>query len=177
MTATSWTSRTASVARPVSVLVMPRWATDLHGDGGRAHGERQADDQRGLPGEADEHERRRRGRRWWPTIWVTPRPSTWWRMRQSSLGCDFEADQEQHHDDAELGDLADRLGVGDEAQAIGADDDAGGEIAEDGAEPRPLGQRHQQHGGGQEDEDREQEIAFHGTPARRLVARVRTRRL
>jgi hypothetical protein len=50
------------------------------------------------------------------------------------LRLELEADQEQHQDDAELGETEHRLGVGDELEAPRPDQDAGEEIADDRAE-------------------------------------------
>jgi hypothetical protein len=59
----------------------------------------------------------------------------------------FEPDEEQHHHDAEIGDLMDDVAVGHQAKTEGADQHAGGEIAQDRTEADGLAQGHQRHAG------------------------------
>ena len=54
----------------------------------------------------------------------------------------FEPDDEEEEDDAELGDVEDRTRLAEEAEAEGPDDDAGDEIADDRAEADALEDRH-----------------------------------
>ena len=68
----------------------------------------------------------------------------------------LEPDDEQEHHDAELGDVQDRLRIGEQAEAEGPDDEAGGEIAEHGAEPEPLEQRHRDDAGGEQRDNLDQ---------------------
>ena len=97
--------------------------------------------------------------------WAPPRPSKRVRSRHNSARLQFEPDQEQHHDDAEFGEMQDRAAIGDETDAVWADQDAGDEIAEHGAEPGQLGRRHHDDGGGDENEDRQEQIGFHQNTA------------
>ena len=174
ITAMSCTSRVTSVARPVSLPVMPRCCGDLHGDGGRGHGEREADDDRGVPAGAeqidDEAENAGGGeqlRDAEPEHLVAHAPEL--------ERVHFEPDEKQHDDDAELGDDVDRLAVGDQPQAVGADDDAGDQIAEDGAQPQPFEHRHEGDGDDQQDQDGEQGISGHSSPPLPVAAISRRR--
>ena len=77
--------------------------------------------------------------------------------REQPRRLELEPDDEQQEHDAELGDVADGLGLADERQAGRADGDAGGEVAEHGAEAEAPEQRHGDHRRGAEDQDRRQE--------------------
>jgi hypothetical protein len=72
----------------------------------------------------------------------------------------LEADDEEKHHDAKLGDMQDCLRIGKQPQAERADHDAGGEIAEHGAEPDALENRHR------DDAGREQRDHLHELGAR-----------
>ena len=72
--------------------------------------------------------------------------------RPEPLRLELEADQEEHQDDAELGELEHVLRAGDELQSPRADQDAGAQVADDRAEAEEPGHRHRQHGGGEIDE-------------------------
>ncbi len=64
---------------------------------------------------------------------------------------ELEPDQEEHHDDAELGEVLQVLGlVADEAQDR-ADDDARHQVAQHGSEPQPCRDRHRDHRGDEVD--------------------------
>ena len=62
----------------------------------------------------------------------------------------FQADHEQEHDDAELGDMQDRLRIGEQAEPERADDQPRGQIAEHRAEAEPLEDRHRDDAGRQQ---------------------------
>ena len=160
MTATSCTSRTASVARPVSVLVIERCSTDCMAMAVEDMASARPTIDAGLPGEAEQHDEAGDDGRGADQL-VRPRPSTLWRMRQSSAGC---SSSPMRNSIMTMPNSATwwMVSVSEtRPQPVGADQDAGGEIAEDGAEPGPLGERHQRDGRREEDEDREQEIAVH----------------
>ena len=72
---------------------------------------------------------------------------------------ELEPDDEQHDDDAELGEVHDMGALGsDDAEHGRPDDDAGDEIAEDGAQAEARGDRHREHGGGQVGESAQEEF-------------------
>ena len=58
-------------------------------------------------------------------------------------------EQQQHH--PKLGEMQDLLGVGDQLQGIRSDQNARQQVAQHGAEPQALEQRHREHGGGEID--------------------------
>ena len=60
-------------------------------------------------------------------------------------------EQQQHH--AEFAEVEDGLHVMDRPQAPGPEQDAGRQIAEDGPQPGPLGQRHEDNGTEQKEGD------------------------
>jgi hypothetical protein len=77
----------------------------------------------------------------------------------------LEADHEQHHHDAELGEVHDVLALAaDRAEHVGADQHAGHQVAQHRAQPEPLGDRHAHHRGAQVDERLEQDRVGHATP-------------
>ena len=81
---------------------------------------------------------------------------------------EFESDQEQHHHDAELGDMQDVLAaIGHELQSERPDGDARQQVAEHGAHPQPTCDGHRRDRGREIDERLEQEVVVHqalGTP-------------
>nr|WP_281285627.1 hypothetical protein [Devosia ginsengisoli] len=100
----------------------------LHGDGRRGHGQSQADDDGDIERKAGSQQRQGNDDGGKGELGdaeaehlVAHTPDF--------AGLQIEANEKQHHDDAEFGDLADEVGVGHQPQAIGADQDAGGEIA------------------------------------------------
>ena len=74
-------------------------------------------------------------------------------QRPEALRLELEADQEQHQDDAELGELQHLVGAGDELQAPGADQDAREQVADDRAEAEKARHRHGQHRRAEVDQD------------------------
>jgi hypothetical protein len=78
---------------------------------------------------------------------------------------DLQADEEEHHHDAELGEVEDLVGGPRDVEVLGADDNAGAEVAEDCAEPEPLGERHTDGGGGEIDDGVEEEGVAHAAPS------------
>ena len=62
----------------------------------------------------------------------------------------FQANDEQEHDDADLGDVKQRVGIGDQAEDMRADQQAGGQVAEHGPEPEPGEYRHRRDRRGQQ---------------------------
>jgi hypothetical protein len=81
-------------------------------------------------------------------------------------GAHFEADEEQQDDDAEFGEAHDIGLIADEVQGEGTDRGTGDEIAEDGAEARPLGDRHRDDARGEIDERLDQNgVGVHGRAA------------
>ena len=103
MTARSWTSSVTSVARPVSVMVERALLHRLHGDGGGGHGQREADDDGNAPTDAQQQkpagDNERRGQHLGDAQAedLVAQAPEFERMH-------LEPDEEQHHDDAELGD-------------------------------------------------------------------------
>jgi hypothetical protein len=73
-------------------------------------------------------------------------------QRPEALRFQLKADEKEHEDDAELGELQYLFRAGDELQAPRADEDAGTEIADDRAEAEEAGDRHGQHRRAQVDE-------------------------
>ena len=63
---------------------------------------------------------------------------------------ELEADQEQQHDHAQLGDRNDALGRSKGGQSGRADDDAGNEIGDNGRQPDSAGNGHAQDRGGEQ---------------------------
>ena len=57
-------------------------------------------------------------------------------------GPQFEPDHEQHHDDADLGEVQDIAAAVHETHGIRSDDRAGQEVPDHGSQPETLGQRH-----------------------------------
>ena len=87
-------------------------------------------------------------------------------------GPQLEADEEQHHHDAELGEVQDVLAaLGDEAQAERPDDDAGEQVAEHGAQAEPPRDRHGGDGGGEIDEGLQQDVVVHHASPRTSLTR------
>jgi hypothetical protein len=112
------------------------------------HGERRLPAQPGQRGERGE---RRGGERHLQPAEAEDGPT----QPPEAPGLELEADDEEHHHDAELGDVqhAGALGGGaEEAEPRRADDDAGDEIAEHRAEPEASGEGHGAHGGREVDE-------------------------
>ena len=87
-----------------------------------------------------------------------PSPKIGLRSSHSSDGLQLEPDEEQHHHDAELGEVHDVRRFADEAEHARADHDAGDEVAEHGAEAEPREQRRGDDRGGQVDERAGQEL-------------------
>jgi hypothetical protein len=83
-------------------------------------------------------------------------PADLFAQRPQPRRAHLQADDEEEHDDAELGDLQERLRMGDDAQSIGTDPDPGGEIAEHGAESEPLEKRRRDDCRRKERDDRQQ---------------------
>ena len=73
-------------------------------------------------------------------------------QRPEPLRLELEADQKEHQDDAELGELQHVLGPRHELQPPRADQDAGAEVADDRAELEEARERHRDHRGGEVDE-------------------------
>ncbi len=85
-------------------------------------------------------------------------------------GLEFETVEEDHHHDAEIGEVHDVTGaVADEVELVGADDHAGNQVAEDGAESEAFGEWHRDDGGDEVDEGVEEERVHLGE---RGIARV-----
>jgi len=55
---------------------------------------------------------------------------------------EFEPDQEEHQDDAELGEVQRRLDIADELEAPRADQPTGNQVAQHRAEAAAFGERH-----------------------------------
>jgi hypothetical protein len=68
-------------------------------------------------------------------------------------GLHLQPDDEQEHDDAELGDVQYGLRIGEQAEAERADDEAGDEVAEHRAQPDALEDRHGDDAGGEQGDD------------------------
>lgn len=82
---------------------------------------------------------------------------------------EFEADDEEHHDDADLDEVHDVAAVlADKAEHVGADKNAGHEVAEDWAETEALGDRHGDDGGDEVDEGMEEKGIHRGSVGRRV---------
>ena len=73
---------------------------------------------------------------------------------------ELEADQEQQHDHAQLGDRDDALGRSKGGQSGRADDDAGNEIGDNGRQPDSAGNGHAQDRGGEQHQPECQEAKF-----------------
>jgi hypothetical protein len=82
------------------------------------------------------------------------------------LGLELEPHHEQHHHDAELGEVHHVLALAaDETEAERSDRDAGEQVAEHRAQSEPLGERHGDDGGGEVDEGLEEEaFSVHRVP-------------
>ena len=78
---------------------------------------------------------------------------------------DLQADEEEHHHDAELGEVEDLVGGAGQIEELGADEDAGREVAQDRAESEPLGERDAEGGGGEVDDGVEEEGVAHAAPS------------
>jgi len=71
---------------------------------------------------------------------------------------EFETDEEEHHDDTELGEVHDVFGaLADESQSVGTYEDAGHQVAENGAEPEAFRDRDRDDGGDEVDEGLKEE--------------------
>jgi hypothetical protein len=64
-----------------------------------------------------------------------------------AFGVQFQTDQKQHQQHAELGTVGDVLHVGEKSKSPGSDGDARCEVSNDGAQAQSLAQRHGDHGG------------------------------
>ena len=86
----------------------------------------------------------------------------------------LEPDHEEHHHDAELGEVHDVLPVAaEQAEAERPDRDAGEQVAEHRPEAPALGDRHGGHRRGEVHEGLEQEVAAHRRPVLSLPGRLR----
>ena len=113
---------------------------------------------RGLPGEAQRQGASADGRGGDDDL-QPAEPDDGPAQRPELRGLEFEADEEQHDDDAEFGEVHDvRPLAADEAQDGGADDHAGDEIAQHRAQPQPRGERGGDDGGGEIDEGAEEKV-------------------
>ncbi len=74
-----------------------------------------------------------------------PSPKICLRRLHSRARLHLEPDDEQEQDDAQFGDVEDRLGFGDQPQAERPDGEPRREVAQHRAEPRPLEHRHREH--------------------------------
>src|SRR5579862_192655 len=123
----------------------------LHRDRRGRERERQAADERALPGEPREVERkaqheaaRRKLQRSAAEDYAT--------HREEALGIELEPDHEEHEHHAQLRKVARRVRLAHQAQSPGADEGARDEVAQHGSQADALGDRHADHGGGEEDQ-------------------------
>jgi hypothetical protein len=90
-------------------------------------------------------------------------------QRPQPLRLELEADQEQHQDDAELGDLQHLVGARHELQPPRADQDARAEVADDRAEAEEARDGNREDGGGEIDQTAgDPGAVFHARPPTRL---------
>ena len=80
--------------------------------------------------------------------------------RPQAIRIELQADDEQHEDDAELGEVQDGLDVAHQAEPERADQAAGEQVAEHGAESQAARERHEHHRGRQVDGRIDQEPAL-----------------
>ena len=87
---------------------------------------------------------------------------------QQVLDRELDPDPEHQQDHADLGELAGDLGVRDDARRERAERDAGGDVADDGREPEPLGDQAADEGGNEPDGDGRDEngLVVHGSSRR-----------
>ena len=83
--------------------------------------------------------------------------------RPEPRGLHLEADDEEEHHDAELGDVQDRLRIVEEPEAERADREARREVAEHRAEAEPLEERHRDDRRGEQHDDRHDVEAVAGS--------------
>ena len=76
-----------------------------------------------------------------------------------TLRLQLQADEEEHQHHAELGEMQHRLWVAHKAQGLRPQQEAGGQVADDGAEPQGLRQRHDEDGGAEESQAGQQPVA------------------
>ena len=90
------------------------------------------------------------------------------------LGFQFQPDQEQHHHDAELGEVlnADHVDVKDRENR--ADRDPGNQVAKDRSQPQTRGDRHRHDPGDEKDECQEQKFGHQTSPRIGSVSTVTT---
>ena len=157
MTAMSWKSRTEKALCPEVVLQEVLLREGLQHDGGRRERERHADGDRRLPGKAErEPAAREDGRRGRDLESAEPEDRSAHPPQQRRL--ELEPDDEQHHDDAELGEVHHvRALRPDQTETPRPDDDAGEEVSEDGPEPEALGEGHRDDRRGEVDEGLDEE--------------------
>ncbi len=117
---------------------------NLHHHGGRGEGEPHAGDDRDGRRQPDEHgaagEQRAAGQ-----DLRQSKTENILLQRPQPRRLQLQPDDEEEHDDAELGDADDRRRPGEDRQAERPDDDAGGQVADDRADADPLEDRHRHH--------------------------------
>ena len=130
----------------------------LQHDSGRRHGQDQAGGQCGLPAEA--HGQRAAAQRQRGDDNLQPaQPDDGAAQLPQLRGLQFEADEEQHDDNAEFGEVHDmRALLADEAEQRRADDHARHQIAQHRTEPETGCHRSGNDGGGKIDEGAEEKI-------------------
>ncbi len=150
-------------ALPASRLEQALLAERLQHDGGRRHREREANRERRLPPEPRRHRgTAKRDGRSGDLEGAQPEDRPSQPPQEGRL--ELEADDEQHHDDAELGEVHDVLPVSaEQPEAEGSDRDAREQVPEHRAEAPPRGERHGGDRRREVDERLEQEVAAHAS--------------
>ncbi len=168
--ATSWNSRIAKPSRTVRGLQFLALAQDLQIDRGRGQRQAEPDDERAFPVEPEREADAADDEAGQSELQAAdaehraphdPQP----------LRRELHADHEQHQHDAELGDLADLLGVADQADPRRADQRAGRKVAQHRAELPALGERHRDDRGEQQHDRVLQETVVHASSVPAIMAR------
>ena len=135
----------------------------LQGEGRGGERQRQAREQGGLPGQAAGHGDRRQDYAGYGHLHAAQAEDRRPHGPQPPRA-QLQADHEQQHDHAELGEVQHRFHVGDEARDRGADQHAHQEIAEHSADAQQLGERRGDHRSGEEEGDLLQGDVVHAGP-------------
>lgn len=120
----------------------------LHGNRRRTHRQRQSGGNRGRPGQAEEEQAARQGKRAGQHLQGASTEHRTAHLPEAAQ-VEFEPDQKQHEHDAEFGKVHDGVDIAHQAQAVRTDRQTGDQIAQYCAEAEALGERHHDHCRGQ----------------------------
>ena len=169
ITARSWNSRIENDRRPWLGGELVALRERLQGEGGRGQGQGEPGDDGGLERQSQrecETGEHKGGQGELPATQTEYRPA----HGPEPARLQFEADDKEQEDNAELGEMKDLPLVIHQVKRPGADDQACQHVAEDRAHSGPPGERDDDHGRGEEDgnlfEKRHATHPFHSSRVR-----------